>query len=939
MGVSPLLARKTKPAPDGPLSIHEALDEIMLHGILAEEGPVSFVYANERCEEWYGMSVEALLRSPHLFVEHIHGEDRGLFEASIEKARGQRTSWEWEGRLVNPRGGYRWIRVACSPQEGSEGLRWNGFFLDVTETGRAAKENETLQGLSWLLSTHMSEQELHMGVARILCETLGFPVACLDIGEGIDALRHGVYGLGNEEALGAVRPAEGSVAMEVLGSGIVYECPDTQGGGTSYGADPLVQMGARAILCVPILQEGRVLGAITLLDWQRRKLEASLRVTVETVATLLGQQMANREAELQFQESIKRFDLALEGTSDGLWDVKLDATTEWSISLPMYFSRRFTELLGVVEGKLEPTLGAWSSRVLPEDMPRVGRIFWGHVQARTPFDIEHRLLMSDGSLRWFNVRGQGLWDESGTLIRMAGSLRDITSRKEMESALQRSQREYRMLVERLPEGVAIIQRGVLAYANTSLIKTLRHADGTSLMRRPIAELVVAEDRELMEYLVDEEVTKMSCTAREVRFLDACGQEVTLEVAPVKKVSFRGAEGVLITGRDITEKKEMEAKLYLADRMTSMGTIAAGMAHEINNPLSFLSGNLDYLLDELEDMEDKENDVVRIRSLVDALNDARQGAHRVARIVRDLKTFSRLEEERREVLNVREVLDSTLVMAENHLRHRVTVVRNSETVPAIWGCSSRLGQVFLNLVLNAAQSFEDDDPEENRIEINLITGESGTVSIRIADNGVGIPEHSLRRIYDPFFTTKPSGLGTGLGLSICHQLVLGMGGEIRVESSEGVGTSFEVIFPVANSSGAPEPIAPIRLPVEAVTAKTRSKVLIIDDEKQVGETLIRGLKGHDVTATTRGKDAIELIRNGTQFDVVFCDVMMPEMTGMDMHARLKELDPILASNVVFMTGGAFTPRAQLFLDSVENRVIEKPFDLRAIQALVASASLP
>ncbi|HZH79455.1 MAG TPA: ATP-binding protein, partial [Archangium sp.] len=264
-------------------------------------------------------------------------------------------------------------------------------------------------------------------------------------------------------------------------------------------------------------------------------------------------------------------------------------------------------------------------------------------------------------------------------------------------------------------------------------------------------------------------------------------------------------------------------------------------------------------------------------------------------------------------------------------HRARVVKDYGLPPAVLADERRLGQVFLNLIVNAAQALPEGQGLHN--EIRLTTGQDaqGLAFISVSDNGTGIPPEVLPRIFEPFFTTKEVGEGTGLGLSICHSIIQELGGDIRVRSEPGQGTTFEVRLPAAPedeeevevSAAKPTP-APFR----------RGRLLIIDDEPLVVATLVRTLaREHDVLSFTSARQALERLRAGEPCELILCDLMMPELTGMELHATLARENPALAERMLFLTGGAFTEATRAFLDSTRQPWVEKPFEPEALRTRV------
>ncbi len=391
--------------------------------------------------------------------------------------------------------------------------------------------------------------------------------------------------------------------------------------------------------------------------------------------------------------------------------------------------------------------------------------------------------------------------------------------------------------------------------------------------------------------------------------------------------YAGTPHIVSLFPDVTERKQLQARLQLADRMASVGTLAAGVAHEINNPLAYVTANLGYVHAELTRQMDRGTPT--LKPVCAALDEALQGADRVQHIVGDLKTFSRETQEKLQAVNVGKVLDSTLNLASAEIRHRARLVKAyGDNVPAVHGNHSRLGQVFLNLLVNAVQSLPSDgDAEQHEIRVTTRPHADGRVVVEISDTGAGIAPELMGRIFDPFFTTKAPGTGTGLGLSICHNLITAMGGELHVQSDLGRGTTFQVLLPASQLEFVPEQE---RAPLPDYEGGPRCRVLVIDDEPLLCSAVERILgPHHDVEFTTLAAEVLPRLEAGERFDLILCDLMMPRMNGMDFHAALHRLRPELTGRVIFLTGGAFTPQARSFLERIPNRRVEKPFNARAL----------
>ena len=381
--------------------------------------------------------------------------------------------------------------------------------------------------------------------------------------------------------------------------------------------------------------------------------------------------------------------------------------------------------------------------------------------------------------------------------------------------------------------------------------------------------------------------------------------------------------------DATELRRAET-----ERMASLGTLAVGVAHEINNPLSYVLGSLDLGLRELHGLQQllqghPHEELEHVSGAVAALDSAREGAERVRNIVRDLMGFSRATPGDGDAVDVEAVLDATIRVAWNEVRHRARLIKRYAGISRVVGDEARLGQVFLNLIMNAAQAI-DGDPSVNEIAVST-SAEHGCGVIEISDTGVGIREQDLPHIFDPFFTTKAAGTGTGLGLAICRGIMTTLGGQISVSSEPGRGSTFKVILPFAAEESASQRVVAEADPTEQAAP---SRILIIDDEPLLGQTLLYAFKGrHEVSICTSGREALRRLETDSSFDLVLCDLMMPDVNGAAVYAAVQREHPELAERFVFMTGGAFTPRAREFLSQHTGAQLEKPFNIADIEKIL------
>ena len=364
-------------------------------------------------------------------------------------------------------------------------------------------------------------------------------------------------------------------------------------------------------------------------------------------------------------------------------------------------------------------------------------------------------------------------------------------RRLAEEELRGSVESFRTLIERSPNAIFIHRQGRVVFSNQAALALLGLENEEALKDKQVVDLVLPGDEDTFLQ------PSSGRESREASFQHQDGRRVLGEVVTVPLV-FGGHSCLVTIARDITERRQVQEKLQATERMVSLGTLAAGVAHEINNPLSYMLSNLSFVDDELGELAASGEGLqgARGQEVRAALKEALSGSARVRDIVRDLKSFSRgADDEQRGPVDMRAVLDSCVNMASSEIRHRARLVKEYGEAPPVLGNESRLGQLFLNLLVNAAQAIPHGNLQGNEIRLGL-SHQLGEVVVAVSDTGEGIPKENLERLFDPFFTTKPVGVGTGLGLSICHGIITSLGGRITVESELGRGTTFRVFLPTA-----------------------------------------------------------------------------------------------------------------------------------------------
>ncbi len=505
--------------------------------------------------------------------------------------------------------------------------------------------------------------------------------------------------------------------------------------------------------------------------------------------------------------------------------------------------------------------------------------------------------------------------------RLEGNLavrRDLRQRAGREEALAIAHLEFRVVLSALPDGVAVLKGESVYFVNSAFVKLVgRGVD--AVVGRPLRAFVHPDDRHLVP----------ACLTREVvglRVLRPDGSVRFVEITGAGEVSFEGSPAQIALARDTTDQRVAAERTAHASRLTALGALAASIGHEINNPLAFVLGNLEAMLNDAP-----------AAARTGPLRDALEGAQRINAIVSDLRAFSRLETPGAPLaIDVAAAANVALNLVGNQIRHRVTMVRGLEPGLRVRAQEGPLVQVLVNLLINAAQAIPERDGREHVIEVSA-RREGDRVAVRVRDTGVGIAPDVLPRIFDPFFTTRARDGGSGLGLSVSRRIIEGFGGTLDAASVVHGGTTFTITLPGAGADDAEAP--PSTPPVErAPLAPTeRARVVVIDDEVPVARVLQRLLREHEVEVFHDGAAALERLRHGPPPDAVLCDLMMPGLTGPDVYACVLRERPDLAGAFVFTTGGSFTEETGAFLEQHRDRVLEKPFRTQQVRDAVRRAT--
>ena len=533
----------------------------------------------------------------------------------------------------------------------------------------------------------------------------------------------------------------------------------------------------------------------------------------------------------------------------------------------------------------------------------------------------------DGTLRWHDVFIKRA--AIGGKDRILALARDIDARKAAEAALRASEEQYRAMFNASIDGLALWNAdGEMVDANPALWRMYGYSDAESETFLPGTDDDAGPcfHREFLKAIAAGDSLHSEVTGRRK---DGSVLEIEVHGIPMQ---YQGQQHVLTIARDITEKKRSEdelsrqrERLHQREKLVALGSLLAGVAHELNNPLSVVVARAVLL----EEQGDASTQV--------AAGKIRTAAERCARIVRTFLAMARQQQPARGAVGINDVLTAALDITNYAIRTSSIEVELdlAADIPLIHADGDQLHQVFLNLIINAQQALQDH-PTPRRLRIaSRFDPVAEMVRITVTDNGPGIPSHLRARIFEPYFTTKPTGMGLGVGLAVSLGIVEAHGGTLVVDSPKR-GAAFTVSLPL----GAVEAIEGIDEPAVSMRARAR-RILVVDDEAGIRETLVDILASadHDVLAVASGREALERLTR-EHYDVILTDVRMPDLDGRALYQAIEERWPGRGARVIFVTGDTLASTLREFVSRVGRPVIEKPFvpnDVRRVVAELARSS--
>jgi len=642
-------------------------------------------------------------------------------------------------------------------------------------------------------------------------------------------------------------------------------------------------------------------------------------------ALVIAGQFASRQEEKEkaLEVSNERFSLAAKGSNEGLFDWNRN-TNE------LYVSEQLRRILGVNHNSTPKKFSGWLKLVYPHDRRVVFRAIKKLINAQNTSTIsfEYRIIKSTGERCWIHTKMVAVKQyNKGGIDRLVGSIGDVTQRKRSEAELKASEMRFRSITEAHPVPVLIVtlKQGQIAYSSPGA-ETLLGLPTSTIISNQLDRFIVraAERKEVFDAISNGQDVNM----KEVLITRGDGETLPAAVS-ARRITYRDQDAMVVGLYDLTERKQAEKQiaqqqeaLQQSEKMAALGGLLAGVAHELNNPLSVVMGQTTLLMESEGDTKTK----TRAEKIFKA-------ADRCSRIVKSFLALARRKAPEHKKVDVNAIIHNSLELLSYQFRNEnVTLnLQLMEDLPPIIADDDQLTQVFTNLSLNAAQAMRGWEGPRNLTIKTKIKDNDSIILISVIDTGPGVPPELIKKVFEPFFTTKGGSGGTGVGLALCLNIIESHGGRMALEDTPGGGATFHISLPVAADTTQAKP-EDTDIPSEAV-AKLR--ILLVDDEVELAQTLADLLEpeGHDIDLAANGAIAIEKLRK-RPFDAIISDLRMPVLDGPGMYAEFKKSMPEYLNKIIYVTGDTLSTHVHEFLSSTPVPVIEKPYRLRDVrQALL------
>jgi PAS domain S-box-containing protein len=523
-------------------------------------------------------------------------------------------------------------------------------------------------------------------------------------------------------------------------------------------------------------------------------------------------------------------------------------------------------------------------------------------------------------------------NEMGEIVGFRGVGRDISKRMQMEEDLRQSEERYRTVLEEMEEPYYEMDlAGRFTFFNDAMTRRLGYSR-EELMGMPYKAYTPPEEAKR----VRQEFNEVYRTGEPAKLLDrvTIRKDGTRNLSETTVLPLRNDKGEIVGFRGLTrdlserrkveeEKKQLEQKAQFASRLASVGELASGVAHEINNPLTGVIGYAHLLLTRKDLSRDVRHDLEIIN----------EGSQRVAAIVKKLLTFARQTKPEQRYVNINELIHNTLELrsyelSANNIKVTLQLTRD---IPMTIADPGQLQQVFLNLIINAETEMKQAH-DKGRLTIKT-ERMNGTMRITFKDTGPGIAKENLETIFDPFYTTREVGQGTGLGLSVCHGIITEHNGKIWAESELGKGASFIIEIPLITEE---MQINSIEAVIEEPVKVAKAKILVVDDEPVIRQFIsqVLGEQGHTVETVDNAATALKMVK-AKRYRLILLDIKMPGMSGVELYKQFQKIAPSITKRVVFITGDVMGKRTISFLNKTKALYMMKPFDARELRTVINS----
>ncbi len=573
--------------------------------------------------------------------------------------------------------------------------------------------------------------------------------------------------------------------------------------------------------------------------------------------------------------------------------------------------------------ELALALGADKFIRKPMEPDEFMRMIWGVIKDAEARKLARKKPADKGEKEVFKLYSERLVNKLEK--KMLDLSTEIARRKQTEVKLGQSEEKYRMLFDTSADGILIadMETRRFQYANPAMCQMLGYME-EELRTMDVAAIHPKEDLQRVVAEFEAQARGDKTLASDIPCLKKDGTIVYADINTVN-ITVDGQRCNAGFFRDITERKQAEQQALVNAKLASVGELVAGVAHEINNPLTGIIGYAQLLADRKDVPQSVKEDLQKIY----------EESQRTVRIVQNLLRFARQYKPEKSLVDLNELVERTLELEAYKMR--TSNVELSTTlaagIPLMLADYNQLQQVILNIITNAQQAVAETR-RKGKIAVTTEVVED-YVMVSIADNGVGISVEDMAKIFDPFFTTKPEGSGSGLGLSVCHGIITEHGGNIYAESIPGKGTTFIIELPIATGEqGVIKEEKAAKKKSRRPRRKTTDNILIVEDEPAIRDVLTRTLsaKGYQVQAVSDGKAGLDKLAKNA-YDLIFTDLKMPGMSGIELYEAIKKKHPNSAKKVIFITGDVMTANTRDFLASTERPYLVKPFESKDVTGVI------